>query len=283
MGNFLSGNDLRITEPLIQDIIKNTSFTKQEVTRLWDRFIQLDKDKDGFLTADELINISEMKENRMRNRIVCLMLSSPRGPARNSCSMNESDLLSSDARKMTGGRVYKLSSVEPDLPDINEHIDMNPNAEYSEESMENSANQHLAEKSIPRSHKVNFYQYCHFLNNFSNISNFNNEAENEKASELKRLKVLFKVYDVDNDGLITKKDLLNILTTLLCEIEELDDRDCHSPYNPSEDPSLQVCYRMMNKIFKDSAENKNGINFDNFCRISKGINVNSKMSIDKRI
>lgn len=58
----------------IDDIVKETGFTLNQIKRLYNRFTNLDKDNTGYLTKSTLTRIPELHVNPLRDRIIEVLI-----------------------------------------------------------------------------------------------------------------------------------------------------------------------------------------------------------------
>ena len=67
MGN---NSSLMLRDEEITDISRETSFNRNQIVRLYSRFLSLDKRGQGFLTKDDFLNVPELAINPLGERIV---------------------------------------------------------------------------------------------------------------------------------------------------------------------------------------------------------------------
>jgi len=58
--------------PTMEDLVRITNFTQDEIRRLGARFRKLDKDDSGNLTTDEFMQISELQQNPLVERVFAI-------------------------------------------------------------------------------------------------------------------------------------------------------------------------------------------------------------------
>ncbi|XP_022904486.1 calcineurin B homologous protein 1 [Onthophagus taurus] len=108
--------------------------------------------------------------------------------------------------------------------------------------------------------RVNFRQFLYVLAHFRPIKK---NKENTLNSREQKLKFAFKMYDLDNDDLISKDELLAILHMMVGE-------------NISEDQLTSIAERTISEADIDGDQM---ISFEEFCKALQRTDVEQKMSI----
>ncbi|KIH50791.1 hypothetical protein ANCDUO_19127, partial [Ancylostoma duodenale] len=67
MGN---SSSLMLRDEEIDEIAKETEFNRNQIVRLYSRFLSLDKKGQGFLSRDDFLNVPELAVNPLGDRIV---------------------------------------------------------------------------------------------------------------------------------------------------------------------------------------------------------------------
>ncbi|PAV69532.1 hypothetical protein WR25_11999 [Diploscapter pachys] len=67
MGN---SSSLMLQDDEIEEISKETEFNRNQIVRLYSRFLSLDKKGQGFLSRDDFLNVPELAVNPLGDRIV---------------------------------------------------------------------------------------------------------------------------------------------------------------------------------------------------------------------
>ncbi|KAK9703140.1 EF-hand domain pair [Popillia japonica] len=107
---------------------------------------------------------------------------------------------------------------------------------------------------------VNFRQFIHVLAHFRPIKK---NKENIVNSRMQKLKFAFKMYDLDNDDLISRDELLAILHMMVGA-------------NISEDQLSSIAERTILEADQDGDQM---ISFEEFCNALQRTDVEQKMSI----
>lgn len=71
----MGSNSSLLQKEEIDEIAKDTGFTSNQIKRLYNRFISLDKDNTGYLTKNTLTRIPELHINPLRDRIIEVLIS----------------------------------------------------------------------------------------------------------------------------------------------------------------------------------------------------------------
>ncbi|XP_014212409.1 calcineurin B homologous protein 1 [Copidosoma floridanum] len=108
--------------------------------------------------------------------------------------------------------------------------------------------------------RVNFLQFMQVLAHFRPI---NKNRQNILNSREEKLRFAFKIYDLDNDDLISKDELLAILHMMVGA-------------NISEEQLTSIAERTLSEADEDG---DNMINFEEFCKALERTDVEQKMSI----
>nr|QBH72772.1 calcineurin b subunit [Encarsia formosa] len=111
-----------------------------------------------------------------------------------------------------------------------------------------------------RSDRVNFLQFMQVLAHFRPIKK---NGINVLNSREEKLRFAFKMYDIDNDDLISKDELLAILHMMVGD-------------NISEEQLVCIAERTLTEADEDG---DNKINFEEFCKALERCDVEQKMSI----
>lgn len=64
------GNQLTLTGTQLEDLTTSTTFTEEEIKRLFKRFRKLDTDKSGALSKAEFLAVPELEHNPLVDRVV---------------------------------------------------------------------------------------------------------------------------------------------------------------------------------------------------------------------
>ncbi|XP_018018592.1 calcineurin B homologous protein 1 [Hyalella azteca] len=107
---------------------------------------------------------------------------------------------------------------------------------------------------------VNFKQFVRVLAHFRPIKR---NQENKLNSREEKLRFAFKMYDLDDDGSITRDEVLAVLHMMVGE-------------NISEDQLISIAERTM---LEADVDNNQMITFQEFCTILERTDVEQKMSI----
>nr|QBH72767.1 calcineurin b subunit [Aphelinus abdominalis] len=110
------------------------------------------------------------------------------------------------------------------------------------------------------SDRVNFLQFMQVLAHFRPIKK---NGPNILNSREEKLRFAFKLYDIDNDDLISKDELLAILHMMVGA-------------NISEEQLSSIAERTLSEADEDG---DNKINFEEFCKALERTDVEQKMSI----
>ncbi|XP_058802131.1 calcineurin B homologous protein 1 [Phymastichus coffea] len=110
------------------------------------------------------------------------------------------------------------------------------------------------------SDRVNFLQFMQVLAHFRPIKK---NAPNILNSREEKLRFAFKMYDIDNDDMISKDELLAILQMMVGA-------------NISEEQLSSIAERTLSEADEDG---DNMINFEEFCKALERTDVERKMSI----
>ncbi|XP_011504298.1 PREDICTED: calcineurin B homologous protein 1 [Ceratosolen solmsi marchali] len=108
--------------------------------------------------------------------------------------------------------------------------------------------------------RVNFLQFMQVLAHFRPIKK---NSQNILNSREEKLRFAFKMYDLDNDDLISKDELLAILHMMVGA-------------NISEEQLSSIAERTLSEADEDG---DNMINFEEFCKALERTDVEQKMSI----
>lgn len=108
--------------------------------------------------------------------------------------------------------------------------------------------------------RVNFRQFMQVLAHFRPI---NQKKENKLNSREEKLKFAFKMYDLDDDGVISRDELLNILHMMVGA-------------NISQDQLISIAERT---ILEADMCCQGKISFEDFCKALERTDVEQKMSI----
>jgi calcineurin B family protein 1 len=65
-----SGNSHMLQDSEIDQINKETGFTRNQIVRLYSRFVSLDKGHNGYLSREDFLRIPELAINPLGDRIV---------------------------------------------------------------------------------------------------------------------------------------------------------------------------------------------------------------------
>ncbi|CAH1991547.1 unnamed protein product [Acanthoscelides obtectus] len=108
--------------------------------------------------------------------------------------------------------------------------------------------------------RVNFRQFMHVLAHFRPIKR---NKENKLNSREEKLRFAFKMYDLDNDDMISKDELLAILHMMVGT-------------NISEEQLISIAERTILEADEDGDQM---ISFEEFCKALQRTDVEQKMSI----
>ncbi|KAF2368330.1 EF-hand domain [Trinorchestia longiramus] len=108
--------------------------------------------------------------------------------------------------------------------------------------------------------RVNFKQFVRVLAHFRPIKR---NQDNKLNSREEKLRFAFKMYDLDDDGSITRDEVLAVLHMMVGE-------------NITEDQLISIAERTM---LEADADNNQMITFQEFCTILERTDVEQKMSI----
>ena len=269
MGNIFASPDPAALA-IIDDLVRNTNFSKREVMKLYHRFQELDRDNNGYLTETELLEIKEIRYNRLKYRIVDLMCRAPKGPGYGHQTLSKKP---NDTNQRNSNNDVYISV------DTDDQIDP-ANPRSSRPSV-------LASISSNHQRDVNFYQYCYFLSSFTDVTINSSQEQNQQDSATARLKILFKIYDQNGDGKIDRQDMSDLLYMMMTQYADVSDEkaqiqqkavDCFS--EAYKEKQMMIVTTMSNKIFEENGADE--ISFENFVAALEGVDINCKMTIDKR-
>ncbi|KAF1753864.1 hypothetical protein GCK72_020421 [Caenorhabditis remanei] len=65
-----SNNSQNLRDEEIKELMDETEFSKQQITRLYSRFLSLDKKGQGYLSRDDFLNVPELGVNPLGDRII---------------------------------------------------------------------------------------------------------------------------------------------------------------------------------------------------------------------
>jgi len=108
--------------------------------------------------------------------------------------------------------------------------------------------------------RVNFRQFMHVLARFRPIKK---DSDNELNSREQKLRFAFKMYDINNDGMISRDELLSILHMMVGA-------------NIGEEQLASIAERT---ILEADQDNDQMISLDEFCKALARTDVEQKMSI----
>ncbi|CAD7093484.1 unnamed protein product [Hermetia illucens] len=108
--------------------------------------------------------------------------------------------------------------------------------------------------------RVNFRQFMRVLSHFRPIRK---NKQNKYNSREEKLRFAFKMYDLDNDGVISRDELLNILHMMVGA-------------NISQDQLISIAERT---ILEADQCGQGKISFEDFCKALERTDVEQKMSI----
>lgn len=112
-----------------------------------------------------------------------------------------------------------------------------------------------------REDRIDFRQFMKTLARLRPIKTFRHNVLNTREE---KLSFLFKMYDIDEDGVLAKEELMNILQLLL-------------GHKVSEENLINIAERT---ITEADTSGQGVIGFADFCRTMERIDVEKKMSIN---
>ncbi|XP_038066613.1 calcineurin B homologous protein 1-like [Patiria miniata] len=175
----------------IEQIQKETGFSKRQIVRLYSRFTSLDKSDNGCLSREDLLRIPELAINPLGDRII-----------------------------------------------------------------------HAFFMDNPES-KINFRQFMSTLSLFRPIKSHDKDIENPCNSRDNKLKFAFRMYDLDNSGMVTREELLVILQMMVGS-------------NITEEQLGSIADRTIAEADED---NSGAISYENFVKALQRADVEQMMSI----
>jgi len=212
-----------LPERVVYDIVDATDFSKQQVLRLYDRFQRLDKSETGYLTREDFLRIPELAINPLAERIIDMFLI---------------DSQPSQIKEEEEGE--EGNSIDSDL-DIR----------ASKQTIE----------------QINFPEFCKMLSNFNGKvkqrSSHDLESGSSERSKDKKLQFLFKLYDSNNDGNISKEELLSLLRLMV----------------GTNISSQQLDLIAQRTIAETDEDNDGKLNFNEFKKGLENVDIEMKMTV----
>ncbi|OMJ73279.1 hypothetical protein SteCoe_28061 [Stentor coeruleus] len=180
-----------ISSETIYDIMMKTGYLASELIGIYKRFIELDIEKRGKISNQEFLSMGELRYNPFRGRLKISL------PMRSEDYIkNITNFISNkdedSFEKITLAPQNASSKIAPEFEDTTE-IDMIP--------------------------YIDFSQFCQYLGVFS-----------PRATNDVKFNFLFKIFDIDEDGLLNKVDFQVSLKSLLAgnmNPEEIDEAIDH--------------------------------------------------------